>query len=37
MYEFEKLNIWQRSLDLLEEIYGLLKEFPKFDPFDLKG
>ena len=37
MYEFEKLEIWQRSLDLIEEIHGVAKAVPKDDLFGLKG
>ncbi|MEX0587423.1 MAG: four helix bundle protein [Patescibacteria group bacterium] len=34
-YNFEKLNIYQRSLSLVEEVYRLTKEWPKEYLFDL--
>ena len=37
MYEFEKLGIWQRSLDLIDEIYGIIKSIPRDDSLGLGG
>ena len=37
MYEFEKLGIWQRSLDLIDEIYGIIKSIPRDDHLGLGG
>jgi len=34
-FKFEKLKIWQMSLDLSGEIYDLLKSFPKDELFVL--
>lgn len=37
MYEhsFEKLNVWQESVDLVELIYKLTDSFPKEEKFGL--
>ncbi|MDE6578834.1 MAG: four helix bundle protein, partial [Muribaculaceae bacterium] len=32
---YKELRIWQRSLDLVEEIYGLVKLFPKEETYAL--
>jgi four helix bundle protein len=37
MYEFEKLEIWQISLDLIETVNKLSKKISYNDPFGLKG
>ena len=34
-FKFEKLEIWNLSMDLAEEIYGLTKKFPKDERFNL--
>jgi four helix bundle protein len=35
MYSFEKLEIWQLSLDLLEKIYHVAEKLPKDEKFGL--
>ncbi|QBN18864.1 four helix bundle protein [Flavobacterium nackdongense] len=34
-FKFEKLIIWQKSMDFGEEINAVIKEFPKHDMFNL--
>ena len=34
-FKFESLTVWQRSLDLSNEINDLAKEFPKYEVFNL--
>lgn len=34
-HSFEKLNVWQDSIDLVEEIYKLVKTFPADEKFGL--
>ena len=34
-FKFESLNVWQRSLDLSDEINELAKTFPKYELFNL--
>jgi four helix bundle protein len=37
MYEFEKLEIWQLSLELIETVNKIGKCIPYSDPFGLRG
>lgn len=34
-FKFEKLIIWQKAMDLAEEIHELSKEFPKEEIYNL--
>jgi four helix bundle protein len=34
-FKFEGLHVWQRSLDLSDEINELAKQFPKYELFNL--
>ncbi|HEY0743402.1 MAG TPA: four helix bundle protein [Chryseosolibacter sp.] len=34
-FKFEKLNVWQRSLDFSVEVYELTNKFPKQEMFGL--
>ncbi|MFL5773135.1 MAG: four helix bundle protein [Flavisolibacter sp.] len=34
-FKFENLKVWQKSLDLSDEINTLAKQFPKFELFNL--
>ncbi|MDH3648534.1 MAG: four helix bundle protein [Saprospiraceae bacterium] len=34
-YSFEKLEVWQLSVDLVQEIYTLTKVFPDEEKYDL--
>lgn len=34
---YKELKIWQKSLDLIEEIYKLSDSFPKSEEFNLKS
>ncbi|MCB9225105.1 MAG: four helix bundle protein [Crocinitomicaceae bacterium] len=36
-FKFEKLNVWQRSMDLGEEIYTAIKVFPEYEKFNLSS
>ena len=35
MYQFEKLDIWEIALDLIEQVYELTKKFPDEERFGL--
>ncbi len=35
MHNFEKLNVYQRSLDIIDKIYQITKKFPKDELFSL--
>ncbi|WP_281950353.1 four helix bundle protein [Nitrosophilus kaiyonis] len=35
MTGYEKLNVWQKSMELVTEIYKLVKKFPKEEMFAL--
>jgi four helix bundle protein len=35
MYPFEKLEIWQLSLDLIERIYDVADKLPEYERFGL--
>ena len=35
MNNFEELNIWKRSIELVKEIYHLTNKFPKSEKFSL--
>ena len=35
MYDFEKLVVWQKSMDLSEEVYKLVKKLPHSEIFAL--
>lgn len=35
LYSFEKLNVWQKSVDLVETIYKISSNFPKEEKYDL--
>lgn len=37
MYQFEKLEIWGLSLDIVEECYKLTKDLPRSETFGLKS
>jgi len=37
MYKFEKLDVWQLSLDYIDLIYDLAKELPRNEEFNLKS
>lgn len=37
MHNFEKLNVYQRGLNLVDEIYKLTDKFPKDETFGLSG
>jgi len=32
---YENLKIWQEAMDLAEIVYGLIKQFPDYEKFDL--
>lgn len=36
-FKFEKLLIWQKAMDLAEEIHELSKKFPKEELYNLTG
>jgi len=35
MHNFKELKIWQRSIDMAEDIYNLLVDYPDFEKFGL--
>jgi four helix bundle protein len=35
VYSFEKLDVWQRSIDLVKDIYLLTKSFPDDEKFGI--
>jgi len=35
MHNFKELNIWQKSIDLVEEVYSLTKNLPDSEKFGL--
>ena len=37
MFSFEKLNVYQASLDLVNDIYSLSQDWPKSEIFGLTG
>ena len=36
-FKFEKLKIWQKSMDFGEEVYSLIQTFPKLEQFNLSS
>lgn len=36
-FKFEKLKIWQKSMDFGEEVYLLIQGFPKIEKFNLSS
>jgi four helix bundle protein len=34
-FKFEELEVWDLSLELIEEMYGLLEKYPEEERFDL--
>lgn len=36
-FKFEKLNIWQKAMDLGEEVYIMSKSFPKDEQYNLSS
>lgn len=36
-FKFEKLNIWQKAMDLGEEVYTMSKSFPKDEQYNLSS
>ena len=36
-YKFEKLEVWQISLELSDVVYEIIKRLPKEEEFNLKG
>jgi len=37
MWNFRKLDVWKRSFDLVEEVYRLVRGFPKEEAYGLGG
>ena len=37
MWNFRKLDVWKRSFDLVEEVYRLVRGFPKEEVYGLGG
>ena len=37
MRDFKKLKIWQKAMDLIVDIYGLVKGFPSEEKFGLRS
>ncbi|MDX1363484.1 MAG: four helix bundle protein [Arenibacter latericius] len=37
MYRFEELKIWQKAMNIIEEVYLLSAEFPQEEKFGLKS
>jgi len=35
MFGFEKLDVWQKSVDLADEVYRLTRDFPDYEKFGL--
>ncbi|QDS89012.1 hypothetical protein EC9_32090 [Rosistilla ulvae] len=35
MFGFEKLDVWQKSVDLAADVYRLTREFPDYEKFGL--
>ena len=35
MFGFEKLDVWQKSVDLADEVYRLTRNFPDYEKFGL--
>lgn len=35
MFGFEKLDVWQKSVDVANEVYRLTREFPDYEKFGL--
>ena len=35
MFGFEKLDVWQKSVDVADEVYRLTREFPDYEKFGL--
>jgi len=33
-FKFEKLKIWQKSMDFGEDVYSLIQTFPKLEKFN---
>jgi four helix bundle protein len=36
-FKFENLHVWQRALDLSDKISSLVRQFPKFELFNLNN
>ena len=36
-YQFEKLKVWQKSMQLVKEVYQVTKDFPKKELYGLTG
>ncbi|MEX1002900.1 MAG: four helix bundle protein [Crocinitomicaceae bacterium] len=36
-FSFENLNVWNRSMDIAEEIYEMIKKFPDQEKFNLSS
>ena len=34
-YQFEKLKVYQESLDLVEKVYEITKKFPQIEQFGI--
>ena len=37
MYKFEKLEVWQLSLDYCDQIYTVCEKLPEIERFNSKG
>jgi len=37
MSRFQELIVWQKSMDLVDEVYGLVRLFPKEEQFGLRS
>ncbi len=35
MFGFEKLEVWQKAVDLADEVYRMTREFPDYEKFGL--
>jgi len=35
MFGFEKLDVWQKSVDLADKVYRLTRDFPDYEKFGL--
>jgi|TARA_R110002049_G_scaffold288423_1_gene470917 four helix bundle protein len=35
MFGFEKLDVWQKSVDLADDVYRLTRDFPDYEKFGL--
>lgn len=34
-YDYKKLNVWQRSMDLVVDVYGIIEKLPKEEKYAL--